>query len=189
MIKDLVMKSRSYRRFYEEESIPYDKLKELIEIARYVPSTVNSQPLKFMLVNDREGNEKVFSTLAWAGLLKEWDGPEEGERPSAYVIILGDLSIGKNKHLDVGITAQTIMLGAADMGFGGCMFGSIQREKLASLFGIDTEKYSIELVLALGKPKEDVRVVDLPENGSTAYYRDENGVHYVPKRSVNDLTV
>ena len=189
MIKDLVMKSRSYRRFYEEESISYDKLKELIEIARYVPSTVNSQPLKFMLVNDKEGNEKVFSTLAWAGLLKEWDGPEEGERPSAYVIILDDLSIGKNKHLDVGITAQTIMLGAADMGFGGCMFGSIQREKLASLFGIDTEKYSIELVLALGKPKEDVRVVDLPENGSTAYYRDENGVHYVPKRSVNDLTV
>ena len=189
MIKDLVMKSRSYRRFYEEEQISYDKLKELIEIARYVPSTVNSQPLKFMLVNEKEGNGKVFSTLAWAGLLKEWDGPEEGERPSAYVIILGDLSIGKNKHLDVGITAQTIMLGAADMGLGGCMFGSIQRENLASLFNIDTEKYSIELVLALGKPKEDVRVVDLPENGSTAYYRDENGVHYVPKRSVNDLIV
>ena len=106
-----------------------------------------------------------------------------------YIVILGDLSVGKNKHLDVGITAQTMMLGAADMGLGGCMFGSIQREKLASLFGIDTEKYSIELVLALGKPKEDVRIVDLPENGSTAYYRDENGVHYVPKRSVEELII
>ncbi len=189
MIKDLVMKSRSYRRFYEEASVSYDELKELIEIARYVPSTVNSQPLKFMIVNDKEGNEKVFSTLAWAGLLKDWHGPEEGERPSAYIIILGDLSIGKNKHLDVGITAQTIMLGAADMGLGGCMFGSIQREKLASLFDIDTEKYSIELVIALGKSKETVEIVDLPESGSTAYYRDENKVHYVPKRSVKDLIV
>ncbi len=189
MIKDLAVRSRSYRRFYESESISYDKLKELVEIARYVPSTVNSQPLKFMLVNDADGNEKVFSTLAWAGLLKEWHGPEKGERPSAYIVILGDLSVGKNKHLDVGITAQTMMLGAADMGYGGCMFGSIQREKLASLFDIDTEKYSIELVLALGKPKEDVRVVDLPESGSTAYYRDENGVHYVPKRSVDELIV
>ena len=187
MIKDLAVRSRSYRRFYENESISYDKLKELVEIARYVPSTVNSQPLKFMLVNDADGNERVFSTLAWAGLLKEWHGPEKGERPSAYIVILGDLSVGKNKHLDVGITAQTMMLGAADMGYGGCMFGSIQREKLASLFDIDTEKYSIELVLALGKPKEDVRVVDLPESGSTAYYRDENGVHYVPKRSVDEL--
>lgn len=188
MIKELVTKSRSYRRFYEEE-ISYETLKELIEIARYVPSTVNSQPLKFRLINDKDGNAKVFSTLAWAGLLKEWNGPEEGERPSAYVIILGDLSVGKNKHLDVGITAQTIMLGAAEKGLGGCMFGSIQREKLASLFDIDTERYSVELVLALGKPKEEVRIVDLPENGSTAYYRDENGVHYVPKRSVEDLIV
>lgn len=189
MIKDLALKSRSYRRFYEDEGISYDILKELIGIARYVPSTVNSQPLKFKLVNDKEDNEKVFSTLAWAGLLKDWDGPEEGERPAAYIIILGDLSIGKNKHLDVGITAQTIMLGATDMGLGGCMFGSIQREKLASIFDIDTEKYSVELVLALGKPKETVEIVDLPENGSTAYYRDENGVHYVPKRSVDDLIV
>ncbi len=189
MLKNLVVKSRSYRRFYEDESISYDTLKELVEIARFVPSTVNSQPLKFKLINDKENNEKVFSALAWAGLLKDWNGPEEGERPAAYIIILGDLSIGKNKYIDVGITAQTIMLGAADMGLGGCMFGSIQREKLASLFDIDTEKYSIELVLALGKPKETVKVVDLPENGSTAYYRDENGVHYVPKRSVEDLTV
>lgn len=189
MIKDLVIKSRSYRRFYENETVSYDKLKEIVEIARYVPSTVNSQPLKFMLVNDEEGNEKVFSTLAWAGLLKEWHGPEKGERPSAYIVILGDLSVGKNKHLDVGITAQTMMLGAADMGLGGCMFGSIQREKLASLFDIDTEKFSIELVLALGKPKEDVRIVDLPENGSTAYYRDDNGIHYVPKRSVDELII
>ena len=187
MIKELALKSRSYRRFYEDESVSRNTLKELIEIARYVPSTVNSQPLKFMLVNDKEENEKVFSTLAWAGLLKDWVGPEKGERPAAYIIILGDLSIGKNKHLDVGITAQTIMLGASEMGLGGCMFGSIQREKLASLFDIDTEKYSVELVIALGKPKEEVRIVDLPESGSTAYYRDENGIHYVPKRSVDDL--
>ena len=131
----------------------------------------------------------MFSTLAWAGLLKDWSGPEKGERPAAYIIILGDLSIGKNKHLDVGITAQTIMLGAADMGLGGCMFGSIQREKLSSLLEIDTEKYSVELVLALGKPKEEVCIVPVPENGSTAYYRDGEGTHYVPKRSLNDLII
>ena len=187
MIKDLLLKSRSYRRFEQNYYIEKEVLEDLVELNRFVPSTVNSQPLKFMLVNTPEENEKVFECLAWAGLLKDWPGPSEGEKPSAYIVILCDLSVGKDKRYDDGICAQTIMLGAAEKGLGGCMFGSIKREKLAENFGINTENYSIDLVLALGKPVEEVRIVDLPENGSTAYYRDENAVHYVPKRSVSDM--
>lgn len=187
MLKELLLKSRSYRRFDENYAVSTETLKELVELARYVPSTVNSQPLKFKIVNTPDENKKVFECLAWAGLLKDWDGPAEGERPSAYIIILCDLAVGKDKRYDDGICAQTIMLGAAEKGLGGCMFGSVKREKLAENLGIDTEKYSIDLVLALGKPVEEVKIVDLPESGSTAYYRDENNVHYVPKRSVEDL--
>lgn len=189
MLKNLLLKNRSYRRFFENETISEETLKELIDLARLTPSTVNSQPLRFKLVCTPEENAKVFECLAWAGLLKDWNGPSEGERPSAYVIILCDLSVGKDKRFDDGITAQTIMLGATEKGLGGCIFGSVKREKLAESFNIDTEKYSIDLVLALGKPKEEVKIVDIPENGSTAYYRDENGVHYVPKRSVDDLII
>lgn len=187
MLKDLLMKSRSYRRFNQDYIIDYNVLTELVELARYVPSTVNSQPLKFKIVNTPDENEKVFECLAWAGLLKDWAGPEEGERPSAYIIILCDLSVGSDKRYDDGICAQTIMLGAAEKGLGGCMFGSIKREKLAENLGIDRERYSIDLVLALGKPVEDVKIVDLPESGSTAYYRDENATHYVPKRSLEEM--
>ncbi len=187
MLKELLLKSRSYRRFNQNFKIDYSELAGLVELARYVPSTVNSQPLKFKIVNTPEENEKVFECLAWAGLLKDWRGPEEGERPSAYIIILCDLSVGNDKRYDDGICAQTIMLGAAEKGLGGCMFGSIKREKLAENFSIDRDKYSIDLVLALGKPVEEIKLVDLPENGSTAYYRDENAVHYVPKRSLDDL--
>lgn len=187
MLKELLLKSRSYRRFDQNYEIDYSELAELVELARYVPSTVNSQPLKFKIVNTPEENEKVFECLAWAGLLKDWSGPSEGERPTAYVIILCDLSVGSDKRYDDGICAQTIMLGAAEKGLGGCMFGSIKCEKLAEKLGIDREKYSIDLVLALGKPVEEVKIVDLPESGSTAYYRDENAIHYVPKRSLDDL--
>lgn len=189
MFKEILIKSRSYRRFFQNERIPYIDLKYLIECARYVPSTVNSQPLKFIIVYDEIDCEKVYNTLTWAGLLKDWSGPEVGERPSAYIIILGDLSIGKNKFIDVGITAQTIMLAANDKGYGGCMFGSINKPKLISELKIDSEKYSVELVLALGKPKESVVIVDMDSSGSTAYYRDESSIHYVPKRSVEDLIV
>ncbi len=187
MIKDLVLRNRSYRRFYQNENISLETLKELIELARNTAASVNFQVLKYKLVNEKEENEKVFESLAWAGLLKDWKGPEEGERPSAYIIILCDKTISRSKPIDVGIAAQTILLGAAEKEFGGCMFGSIKREKLAEDFDIDLERYSIELVIALGKPKETVKLVELPESGSTAYYRDENGVHYVPKRSLEEI--
>lgn len=189
MLKDLVLKNRSYRRFYENESVSEQTLKELVDLARCTPSTVNSQALRFKLVCEPEDNKKVFETLAWAGLLKDWDGPVEGERPSAYIIILCDLSVGKDKRFDDGIAAQTIMLGAAEKGLGGCIFGSVKRDLLAQNLNIDLEKYSVDLVLALGKPKEEVKIINLPENGSTAYYRDENGTHYVPKRSLDDIII
>lgn len=189
MLKDLVIKNRSYRRYYENTPVSEETLRELIDITRHTASTVNSQALKFRLVTSDEEKRVVFDNLAWAGLLKDWDGPEEGERPSAYIIILCDLSIGSNKHFDDGIAAQTILLAAAEKQLGGCMFGSINRKKLAEELDIDLEKYSIDLAIALGKPKETVKIVDLPESGSTAYYRDENGVHYVPKRSLDDLII
>lgn len=186
MLKDLLQKSRSYRRFYEEP-IARETLEELVELTRFVPSTANSQALKYMLSCTSEENAKVFECLAWAGALPDWDGPEEGERPSAYIVILCDQSLGKNKFTDNGIVAQTMMLGAVEKGLGGCMFGSINRPKLAENLGIDTEKYSIDLVIALGKPKEQVVIVDVPEDGNIKYYRDEEQVHYVPKRALADL--
>ncbi|MBE6820576.1 MAG: nitroreductase family protein [Ruminococcaceae bacterium] len=189
MIKEIVMKNRSYRRFKEIEKIDSSVLTELIELVRFTPSSVNFQPLRFKMVNEPEDNHKVFETLSWAGLLKEWKGPAEGERPSAYIIILTDLSVANNMKIDVGITAQTIMLGAAEKGIGGCMLGSIKRELLAENMKIDLDKYSIDLVLALGIPAEEVRIVNLPENGATAYYRDEKDVHCVPKRKVEDLMI
>ncbi len=187
MLKDIVLKTRSYRRFYQEHIISTEVLRELVDLARNTASTVNSQALKFKLVNSYDENEKVYNNLTWAGLLKDWHGPSEGEKPSAYIIIMCDLSLGCNKFIDDGIAAQTILLGATEKGLGGCIFGSINRKKLAEELSVDLEKYSIDLVIALGKPKEIVKIVDLPENKSTAYFRDENGVHYVPKRSLDDL--
>ena len=189
MLKDLVLKTRSYRRFYENEAVSLETLKSLIDLARNTASSVNSQALRYKLVNDKENNAKVFETLGWAGLLKDWKCPVEGERPAAYIIVLYDLSVGMVKLRDEGIAVQTILLGASEVGLGGCMFGSVNRKLLAESFDIDTEKYEIGLVVALGKPKETIKLVEIPESGSTHYYRDENGVHYVPKHSLEDIII
>jgi len=121
--------------------------------------------------------------------IRDRDGPEEGERPAAYILILCDQGIAKNKPIDDGIVAQTIMLGACEKGLGGCIFGNIRRAELSEALGIDPERYSIDLVIAVGKPKETVVITEVGENGSTAYYRDEQQVHYVPKRSLEELIV
>ena len=124
MLKDLVKKCRSYRRFFQEVSIPYEDLKDMVDTARLTGCTKNCQGLKFKLISTPEECAKVFPSLLWAGALKDWDGPADGERPSAYVLVLEDLSIGKNLMWDEGIVSQTIMLSAVEKGYGGCMIGS-----------------------------------------------------------------
>ncbi len=182
----LVRKSRSYRRFDEDTPIEGDILRALVQLAQYSPSGNNMQPLKFWLSNTPDMNEAIFPHLGWAGSLKDWDGPGQGERPTAYIIILGDTDIQSTFGVDHGIAAQSMMLGAVEKGLGGCMIGSAHREALRQALSIP-ERYKILLVLALGKPVERVVTEPLGEDGSVKYYRDEESVHHVPKRSLNEL--
>ncbi|WP_418222912.1 nitroreductase family protein [Clostridium isatidis] len=188
MFKDLVMKNRSYRRFYADKKITNDQLKELIELVRLTPSAANLQPLKYILISEEEINKKVYDTLKWAGYLKDWDGPIESERPTGYIIMLRDKNISQKQSIDEGISAQTICLGAAEKGLGCCMIGSINKTKLTEILNIP-DNFDIVLVIALGYPKENVIIEDISNNGSIKYYRDEEGNHYVPKRSINELIV
>lgn len=188
MLKDLVRQSRSYRRFYEEAPIEMEALRELVNLARLSPSAGNKQPLRFMLSADAERNARIFPTLFWARALKDWPGPAEGERPSAYVIVLGDTETAQSFGYDAGIAAQTILLGAVEKGFGGCMLSSVKRDDLRQSLLIDG-RYEIVLVIALGKPKEQVILETVGPDGKTEYWRDAEQGHHVPKRTLQDLIV
>ena len=185
---DLVRESRSRRRFYQNVVVELETLRELIGLARLTPSARNQQPLKYILSNTVEKNAKIFTCLSWALDLKGWGGPVEGERPSAYVIILGDTEIANTIGCDHGIAAQTIMLGAVDRGLGGCIMASIKKDRLCELLSIP-DRYEVLLVLALGKPKEEVVIESVGADGSFTYWRDSNGIHHVPKRALNDIIV
>jgi len=186
MLRDIVLASRSYRRFDESVAVSMGTLRELVDLARLSPSGANRQPLKFKLFADAESCDKIFPCLAWAGALPKWPGPAEGERPMAYIMILGDTEVSKSFAVDEGIMAQSMMLGAAEKGLGGCMVGSINRKKLREILEIP-ERYEILLILALGKPAEKVVIEDLAEGAGTNYWRDEEDVHHVPKRTLDEL--
>jgi nitroreductase len=184
-LQDLILKTRSYRRFDESFSIGYETLENLVDLARLSPSGANRQPLKYLIYNNAEECERIFPLLAWAGYLNEWPGPVKGERPSGYIIILGDKSITEIFGVDHGIAAQSIMLGANEAGIGGCIIASLKREELADELKIP-EKYEILLVLALGKPIENVIIEEIKDD-NVKYWRDSEKNHHVPKRSLKEV--
>ena len=186
MIKDLIKKNRTYRRFYEDFEIKRNTLEELVDLARLSASGANRQSLKYILSCEKNKNNLIFPTLAWAGYLKDWPGPTEGERPSTYIIMLLDTEISKNYWCDPGIAAQSILLGATEKGLGGCIFASVKRDELRSALKI-SERYEILYVLAVGKPKEKVVLETVEPDGDIKYWRDSQGVHHVPKRSLREI--
>jgi nitroreductase len=188
LISDLIAKNRSYRRFYQDVAIETQTLKELVDLARLSASALNMQPLKYMLSSDPQRNAQIFAQLGWAAYLKDWPGPPEGERPSAYIVVLGDTQISRNYWVDYGITAQSILLGAVEKGLGGCMIATIRKKELAHLLNIDA-RYEILLVIALGNPKEKVVIEPMGKDGDVRYWHDSEGVHHVPKRSLDDIIV
>jgi len=187
MLKKLILQNRSYRRFDQSVPVSMELLREMVDAARLSGSARNMQPLRYMLFNDPADCARIFPTTAWAGYMKDWPGPEEGERPTAYIIQLGDLELTDDWWCDDGIAAQSMMLTAVEKGFGGCIIGSVQREKLRSILSIP-ERFKIIQVLALGKPAEEV-VIEEVSDGDIKYWRDEKGVHHVPKRSLDDLII
>ena len=189
MLKNLILKNRSYRRFDQKHKIEILTLRELVDLARLSGSAGNLQPLKYILSSDPKTNGTIFPFLVWAKYLKDWKGPAEGERPTAYIIMLWDTSICPSKvHYDAGIYAQSILLGAAEKGLGGCLLASVDREGLRKTLEID-DKYEIPMVIALGKPAETVNIDDIGPDGNIKYWRDEKQVHHVPKRLLSEIII
>lgn len=184
-LAELVLKNRSYRRFDESHRIHYRTLEELVSLSRLSPSGANRQPLRFLIYNSPEDCSMIFPSVVWAAYLKDWDGPKAGERPSAYIVILGDKTIADNFGVDHGIAAQSMMLGATEAGLGGCMIASIRREQLRNDLKIP-ERFEILLILALGEPVENVIIDDI-RDGDVKYWRDDRKNHHVPKRKLDEL--
>jgi nitroreductase len=188
MLDDLIRKNRSCRRFIQSRLLEMNTLNELVNLARLSASAANLQPLKYVLCCNPEKNAEIFTCLAWAAYLNDWPGPSEGERPSGYVVVLGDTAITQDFGCDHGIASQSILLGAREKGLAGCMLGAVNREKLREILNLSS-RLKILLVLALGVPREEIVVEPLGADGSIRYWRDGRGVHHVPKRSLKDIVI
>lgn len=185
-LRELVSRTRSFRRFYENHPLSLTTLEDLVDTARLTASAANLQPLRYMISVNSEMNDRIFAHLAWAAYLKNWKGPDKGERPTGYIVVLGDQRRSQTSATDLGIAAQTILLGATEIGLGGCMIGSIQKDSLAETLAVP-DGFDILLVIALGRPKEKIVLEQLGPEENIEYWRDDKGVHHVPKRDLDSI--
>ena len=188
MFKELVDKSRSHREFKLGGVIPREKLESWILNASHSPAAMNLQTLKYKIIDSPEGVAELMPITRWASSLSI-KLPPEGHGPSAFIAICHDSSITPMKPIfmiDVGIAAQTIMLSAAEDGFGGCIIGSAAAEKISEVLKLDDHLEPV-LLLGLGVPQDSV--VLTVADGSVTYYRNENNVHFVPKRPLDEIII
>ena len=191
MMKDLVRRSRSYRGYDESRKITREELLELVECARLAPSSVNMQPLKYLLVYEPDQVATLQPLTKWARALQPMELPHKGHCPTAFIVICQDTQLNESIarfQKDVGIVAQTMLLAAVEMGLGGCMIGNYDAGQVQQAMGLAPHLAPV-LIVALGKPDETIVLTDLPQDGSTNYYRDGEDVHYVPKRPLKDLII
>ncbi|HZK21134.1 MAG TPA: nitroreductase family protein [Oscillospiraceae bacterium] len=187
MLYDLVHKTRSYRNFDPSVKYSSKEMEEIINLCRFTPSTANKQSVKFAYACDEKLCEKVFPLLRWAGYLSD-KPPYNGNVPSAYILLCYDLNISKDPiEIDVGICAQTIVLGAMEKGIGACMIGSFDKKEMSKIFGLSDNLYP-RLIIALGEPNEKIVITDLTGE-DIKYYRDEEKTHYVPKRTLDEIII
>lgn len=185
-LTELLQKTRSFRSFDRSVPVTREDLAELVGCVRFTPSSMNAQMLKFRPVTDAAECETVLAATRWAGKLPQMKLPPTGHEPLSYLIICADLSVLPNADkfdTDVGIAAEVLMLAATERGLGGCIIGSFNRAQIASLLPSHVVP---KLVLAIGRPDEQVKLTDPAPDGSVTYYR-RNGIHYVEKRRTEDL--
>jgi hypothetical protein len=191
VIKDLIKKNRSVRGYDNSREVTIEELREMVDCARLSASSVNMQPLKYILVNTVDGKARVLKQVSFAAKLSALKLPHRGSEPMAYIVICQDEQISKSETgflRDVGIAAQSITLAATELGLGACMLGYFSPDKLRQALDL-SENLKPQLVISLGKSVEAVRIVEIEEGESTDYYRDEAGIHYVPKRKLDDVII
>lgn len=191
MIKDLIKKNRSVRGYDNSRDVTIEELREMVDCARLSASSVNMQPLKYILVNTVDGKARVLKQVSFAAKLSTLKLPYRGSEPMAYIVICQDEQISKSETgflRDVGIVAQSITLAATELGLGACMLGYFSPDKLRQALDL-SENLKPLLVISFGKSVEDIRIVEIEEGESTDYYRDEAGIHYVPKRKLDDVII
>lgn len=162
-LNDLILARQSVRR-YADRPVETEKINQCLEAARLAPSASNSQPWKYIVVNEEPLRMDVAkATFSDIQLINKFTL----QAPVMVVIVIEKarwftrLAMQvKNKEwplIDIGITATHFCLRATELGLGTCMIGWFDEKRIQKLLNIPSDK-SIGLVISLGYAEEGYRL-------------------------------
>lgn len=184
MISEMLKDNRT-KRVYDGTVVPFKILHELIEDCRYSASAMNKQDIRYILVNDNEICDEIFSITN----LPTKHNVLKKNRPGAFVImvICKDRKFPESfTYYNLGIITANLSLSAYSKGYNSVTLLSTDMEKLANIISLDSDMKAVSIV-GIGKSEQKVTTISI-EDGDTAYYK-ENDVHVVPKLSTKALIV
>lgn len=184
-ISQILQANRSFRRYLEEDKVPLQEALRWVKNLRYTNSMRNAQPLKYILVDKPTLLEKIYPLLRWAGYLKDWNGPEKGERPPLLIVQLLDKDCSSTARFDEGLQLSALTLQATEAGYGCCILAAFDASSLVSTLAIPS-RFTPLAIVAIGHPKEHV-VIEEQEGENIKYFRSSDGIHHVPKRKEEEL--
>lgn len=184
-LEKLLRKNRSYRGYDPSFEVREDQLRRIVAVNTQIPSARNSQALRFRLVTRNEAH-KVLPHIRLGGALPHLHLPYPGTQPEAFIVVMSAIEPDHYIYIDLGISAQSMLLQATEIGLNGIMIGACDKERLQEELQLP---YRPLLVIALGRGNEQIRLVEIGAEESHSYYRDEAGVHYVPKVRLEDLII
>lgn len=179
-LDSLLLKNRSYRGYDPSYIVTREELEQIVGVNTKIPSARNAQALRFKLITSEE-SEAVTREIKLGGALPELHLPLPGTEPNAYIIICTTEPENRWISVDLGISAQSMLLKAADMGLNGICIGAFNKERIAAIAGMEPL-----LILAIGKGMENIQIIPISPEESHNYYR-KNGVHFVPKLRLKDI--
>lgn len=180
----LLLKNRSHRGYDANFIVREDQLRRIIAVNAKIPSARNQQVLRFRPVLSGEA-QKVLAHIRLGGALPHLHLPLPGTEPNAFIIVCSTAAEDRYVDIDLGISAQSMLLQAAEIGLNGICIGAFDKERIRQEFGL---KWEPLLILAIGRGIEKIELVPIGADGDHAYYR-EGGTHYVPKVRPEDLTI
>ena len=183
----LLHRNRSYRAFDPSRTVPEAELRDILRAVTLTASGMNRQALRFRLVTGLEA-AAVLPHITLGGALPQEHLPHPGSEPGAFIVVCATVPEDRALDMDIGFAAQSILLRATEKGLGGVFILNLRRDALKAALGLTLDPLA---VIAIGKPAEPVflrPVTPGEKDPDLRYYRKE-GVHYVPKLSVDDLVL
>lgn len=184
-LETLMHKNRSYRAYDQSYEVMEAQLEAMVRTNTLIPSARNQQALRFKLLTKRSGSEKMQGLYKLGRALPELHLPAPGTEPEAFIIICTTLPECKNIDIDLGISCQSMLLKAAELGLNGVIICNFNRDEVRSTFGL---QYDPLAIIAVGKGAENIKLVEIGEGEDHNYYR-RDGIHYVPKVRTEDLII